>query len=197
MMGAGQTVYRSMDSRLIEAGVRSALETLGQLLPRGSLVLKSQHFIHSSAAAHTCLQQLRGDGVEVALSLSGRICGTFILVLDNSAAQRLVTALVGGTAATADFNEMACSALKEAGNIAASAFLSALEAQSGSGGLPGLPNLQISVSCQEEDSVGVDSSVMYAMPVMLVAGKNENFAARVGIFINLHSHHADLSSSVS
>lgn len=197
MMGAGQTVDVSTDSRLIEAGVRSALETLGQLLSRESLVLKGQNFIHSSAAAHTCLQQLRGDGVEVALNLSGRICGTFILALDNRAAQQLVTALVGETATTPAFNEMACSALKEAGNVVASAFLSALEALGGSGGRPGLPSLNISVPRYQECSVRADSSLMYALPVTLVAGTKKRFAARVGLFISLHGQHIDVPFSTS
>jgi len=187
MMAAGQTADMSTDRRLIEAGVRSALETLGQLLPRESLVLKSQQFIHSSDTARTFLRQLCGDGVAVALSLSGRICGTCTLALDSRAAQQLVSALVGATATTPVFNEMARSALKEAGNVVASAFLSALETLSDRGGLPGVPDLHIGVPCAHGDSLGADTGLMFALPVTLVAGTKDGSAARFGIFINLHS----------
>jgi CheY-specific phosphatase CheX len=182
------------DSRLIEAGVRSALVTFGQMLPRGSLVLKSQKFIHSSVAARTCLQQLRCNGVEVVLSLSGRISGTFTLALDNRAAQQLVTALAGEGATTPIFNEIARSVLKEAGNVVASAFLGTLESLSGSGGLPGLPDLHIGPPCHDEGSVEV---VMYALPVMLIVGTSEEFAARGGIFISRHNERVEFPSPAS
>lgn len=182
------------DSRLIEAGTRSALVTFGQMLPRGSLVLESQKFIDSSVAARTCLQQLRCDGVEVVLSLSGRISGTFTLALNNRAAQQLVTALAGEGATTPIFNEMARSALKEAGNVVASAFLGAIETMCGSGGLPGLPALHVA-PCHDECSAGAEDNFMYALPVMLVVGTSEGRAAKGGIFINLHNESVDCPSS--
>lgn len=188
------------DSRLIEAGVRSALVTFGQMLPRGSLVLKSQKFIHSSAAARTCLQQLRCNGVAVVLRLSGRISGTFTLALDNRAAQQLVTALAGEGATTPIFNEIARSVLKEAGNVVASAFLGTLESLSGSGGLPGLPglpHLHIGPPCHDADSVGAENNFMYALPVMLVGGTNKGRVAKGGIFISLHNERVDCPSSAS
>lgn len=185
------------DSRLIEAGVRSALVTFGQMLPQGSLVLKSQKFIYSSAAARTCLQQLRCNGVEVVLSLSGRISGTFTLALDNRAAQQLVTALAGEGATTPIFNEIARSVLKEAGNVVASAFLGTLESLSGSGGLPGLPDLHIGPPCHDEGRVEVENSLMYALPVMLVVGTSEDLAARGGIFICRHNERVNFPFPVS
>lgn len=189
-MIAGQTseIFTDSHSRLIEAGIRSALVSFGQLLPQGSLMLKSQDFISSSAAAHACLQQLRCDGVEIALSLSGRISGTFILALDNQAAQQLIVALTGDGAATPGFNEMARSALKEVGNIVASAFLGALESLCGCGGLPGVPDLHLGGPCHLVATGPVEKiSLMYALPLFLIAPAGGEDVARGGVFINLHS----------
>lgn len=194
MMIAGLAGEITADSRLIEAGIRSALVTFEQMLPRGSLVLESQKFIYSSAAARACLQQLRCGGVEVALSLSGRVSGTFTLALDNRAAQQLVTALAGEGVTTPIFNEMARSTLKEAGNIVASAFLGAIETMCGSGGLPGLPALHV-VTCPDEGSAGAENNFMYALPVMLVVGTGKGRAAKGGIFINLYHESIDCPSS--
>ncbi|MBD1399901.1 chemotaxis protein CheC [Pelovirga terrestris] len=190
MMIAGQTSELFTDSRLIETGIRSALVSFGQMLPQGSLVLKSQDFIRSSAA-RSCWQQLRCDGVQIALSLSGRISGTIILALDNQAAQQLVTALTGDGTIRSGFNEMARSALREAGNIVASAFLGALESLCGRGGLPGVPDLHLGGPCQIDSGRAED---MYALPLLLVAPAGGTDAARAGVFINLHNNDDGVSS---
>lgn len=194
-MVAGHAITLSADSRLIEAGIRSALVSLGQMLPRDGLELKSQDFIPSSAAARSCLQQLRGDGVEVTLSLSGRISGTFILALDNKAARHLIAALTGDGATTPLFNDMARSALKEAGNIVASAFLGALESLCGRGGLPGVPALHLGDPCDAGSKAAEESLLMYALPLFVVAPSDGGRAARGGVFISLHSDGGTLFSS--
>jgi len=185
-MIAGHASEILADTRLIEAGLRSALVTFGQMLPRESLVLNSQDFIDSSALARSCMQQLCCDGVAVTLSLSGRLSGTFALVLDTRAAQQLVSALVGAEATTLLFNDLARSALKEAGNIIASAFLGALESMCGRGGLPGLPVLDIGLPCYDKRSSTDEKRLMYALPVTLVTGTNSAFTARGGVSISLH-----------
>lgn len=192
-MIADQTSEISMDSHLIETGIRSALVSFGQMLPHGSLVLKSQDFIPSSAAARSCLQQLRCDGVEIALSLSGRISGTFILALDHQAAQQLIVLLTGDGATRSDFNEMARSALREAGNIVASAFLGALEELCGRGGLPGIPDLRLVGPCHIDDGSAEEHGIMYALPLLFVAQAGGREAARAGVFICLHCDDSALS----
>ncbi len=182
-MIAGGANEITMDSYLIEAGVRSSLETFARMLPQGSLALEGQEFIHSSAAARIYQHQLRCDGVEVSLSLSGRFSGTFALNLDTRSAQQLATILVGEPATMPVFNEVARSALKEAGNIVASAFLGALESLCGRGGLPGLPALYMDFPCHDEDKSNV---IVYALPMTLVAATREGCDARGGIFISLY-----------
>lgn len=190
-MIAGRANEITTDGHLIEAGVRSSLETFGRMLPSGSLLLKGQEFVHSSAAARSYQQQLRCDGVEVSLSLSGRFSGTFALILDTRAAQQLVTVLVGEAAATPVFNDVARSALKEAGNIVASAFLGALESLCGRGGLPGLPALHMNFPCHDEDKT---KAIMYALPMTLAVATCEAYNARGGIFISLYDDDNPLSS---
>mgnify|MGYP006290102839 CR=1 FL=1 len=192
-MVTAHTSETSTDSCLIEAAIRSALVSFGQMFPQGSLVLKGQDFIPSSAAARFCLQQLRYDGVEIALSLSGRIPGTFILALDNKAAQQLIAALTGGSTTAPGFNEMARSALKEAGNIVASAFLGALESLCGRGGLPGVPALHLGGSCHVDSGPAEESCLMYALPLFLVAPAGGENAARGGLFISPHADDSALS----
>jgi hypothetical protein len=187
MMIAGHAITLSTDSRLIEAGIRSALVSLGQMLPRGGPVLKSQDFIPSSAAARSCLQQLRCEGAEVTLSLSGRISGTFILALDKKAAQHLIAALTGEGVTTPFFNDIGRSALKEAGNIVASAFLGALESLCGRGGLPGVPDLHLGDPCHAGPGATAESHQMYALPLFIIAPAAGPDAARGGVFISLHS----------
>jgi len=182
-MIAGRANEITTDSQLIEAGVRSSLETFARMLPQGTLVFKSQEFIHTSAAARSYQQQLRCDGIEVSLSLSGRFSGTFALTLDTRAARQLVTALVGEAAIRPVFNEVARSALKEAGNIVSSAFLGALESLCGRGGLPGLPALYMDLPRHDEDKANV---IIYALPMTLVAATCEGCDARGGIFISLY-----------
>lgn len=186
-MIAGKSHEISSDSRLIEAALRSALISFEKMLPQGSLVLKSQDFIPSSAAARSCLQQLRCDGVEIVLDVSGRISGTFILALDRMAAQQLITALTGDAVATPDFNEMDRSVLKEAGNIVASAFLGALESLSGLGGLPGIPALYLGGPFHGDSGPAEERCLMFALPLFFFVPTGVGNAARAGVFINLHS----------
>jgi len=190
-MVAGHVSDISVDSHLIEAGIRSSLMTFAKMLPKNRMVLKSQDFIDSSGAARSCLQQLQCDGVAVTLSLTGRLSGTLDLVLDTRGAQQLVAALMGAGATTSLFDEMACSVLKEAGNIVASAFLGAIEALCGRGGLPGVPVLHIGGRCREEE----ESRLLYALPLNLVAPTDGGQAARGGIFISLHSNDSALISA--
>lgn len=172
------------DSRLIEECVRSSLVSLRQMLGGGALAVEAQEFIHSSRRAQRCLQHLRRNGIEVVLTLSGRLCGTFSLVLSNNAARRLVTILVGEVPDADTFSDMACSALKETGNIVASAFLGAVESSSGSGGIPGLPDLRLETDGPDNGGKGQDFE-LYALPVSLVNGQECCNGTNAGIFIAL------------
>ncbi len=194
-MIAGQTSEIFTDSHLIEAGIRSALVSFAELLPQDSLMLKGQDFISSSAAARSCLQQLRCDGVEITLTLSGRISGTFILALDHQAAQQLIVLLTGDGATTSDFNKIARSALRETGNIVASAFLGSLEALCGSGGLPGVPDLRLNDTCHVDNGSAEEHGIIYALPLLLVAQAGGREAARAGVFICLRGDDSALSST--
>lgn len=192
MMTAAEKTETYSDSRLIEESLRSSLLSFRQMPGAGRLDVKAQDFIHSSMTARSCLRQLRRNGVEVVLTLSGRLSGTFVLVLSDAAARQLVTALVGETPHAASFNDMARSALKEVGNVIASAFLGALERLSGSGGMPGLPDLRLEAGNHESSGDGT-GSVLYGLPMNFVGGKEESGIPDAGMFITLNINSACLS----
>ena len=183
-MISAEKAIASIDSRLIEESVRSSLVSLQQMLGRGTLHVKAQEFIDSSAAASQCLRQLRCNGVEVVLTLSGRLSGTIALVLSDIAARQVIASLVGEAPRTAVFSEMACSALEETGNVIASAFLVALEGLCGSGGTPGLPDLRRDSSDLDNSDQG-PGAVLYGLPVNLVGDQGDGTIAQAGIFIAL------------
>lgn len=188
-MAFAENMRTDTESRLIEESVRSSLASFRQMLGRETLDVEAQEFIHSPTLAHICLRQLRQNGVEVVVALSGRLSGTFALVLSDVAARQLIIALAGEVPRGATFNDMACSALKELGNVVASAFLGALEGLCGSGGMPGLPDLRL-IDSEYEHSAMDSGSVLYGLPVKLVGGRNDSGTADGGIFIALHPHSA-------
>lgn len=174
----------STDGRLIEQSVRSSLVSLQQLLGGGALDVETRKFIDSTTRARHCLKQLRHNGVEVVLPLSGSLSGAFILVLGEKARRQLVSALLGEAPKTPGSSEMERSALKETGNVIASAFLVALEALCGRGGMPGLPELRLKSTDLSSHEEG-PGSVLYGLPVSLVGRRGDGTAAHAGIFIAL------------
>ncbi len=186
-MAFAEIMETGTESRLIEESVRSSLASFRQMLGGGPLDVEPQEFIHTSTRAHACLRQLRRNGVEVVLTLSGGLSGTFALVLSDVAARQLVTALVGKVPRAAILNDMERSALKELGNVVASAFLGALERLCGSGGVPGLPLLRLEDS-DDENSEERTGLVLYGLPVNLVGSQKGCRIANAGIFIALNTN---------
>lgn len=185
MIASAEKIERS-NSRLIEECLRSSLGSFRQLFGQGMLEIEANEFIQSSTMAHACLKQLRLNGVAVVLTLTGCLSGTFTLVLNEAAARQLVAALVGDVPWTNSFNDMACSALKEAGNVIASAFLVALERYCGSGGMPGLPELYLDRRASESSKESTGSTI-YGLSLRLGGRQGDSDSVNAGIFIALNS----------
>lgn len=170
-----------LDCHWIEQGMLSSLTSLRQLLG-GSFRVETDALIRSAAAAHSSLANLRAGGVEVALTLSGKLSGTLFLVFTSKAAIWMVSDLVGEQTRTLPFDEMSRSALKEVGNVVASSFLGALERLSGTGGLPGLPVLRESDVAPGEEGAG--DRILYGLPIYLIPKRTcSTRAANAGLFI--------------
>jgi chemotaxis protein CheY-P-specific phosphatase CheC len=121
--------------------MQQSVESLTQMLcsPVG-VEMGSLWKAPESLSASVGLRDARGTGIS--LKISGDIDGSFLLYLPDDSSCWLVQQLLGVSATNVSLSEIACSALKETGNIIASSLLSVLKNQFGINCLPTPPLLQ-------------------------------------------------------
>ncbi len=126
---------------IIQQGMQQSAESLTQMLcsPVG-IEMGSLWKVLEPLSASLGLRDVRGTGIS--LKISGDIEGSFLFYLPDDSSYWLVQQLLGVSETNVSLSEIACSALKETGNIIASSFLSALENQFGINCLPSSPLLQ-------------------------------------------------------
>ncbi len=94
--------------------------------------------------------------VGITLHMFGDARGTILLVFPRESAQLLLARLVGQKPRGLVFNEMSASALKELGNILASAYLSALGGMLGMTLIPSIPLLAYDMAGAVVDNVLIE-----------------------------------------